>query len=329
MAAAACAARFAWLKRLAISLVWVAGAARGLAQAAEPPPPTIPPGKKAAASAEFFGDGIVRVFQIELTPAGLDSVARSPRTYVSGRVKEGGKVYTNVAVHLKGMGSFRPVDDKPSFALKFNQFVTHCNYRGMTRLMLNNSVQDGGCISELLATGLFRDAGVPAARVAHARVLLNGRDLGLYTAIEAMNKPFLKHWFVDHDGNLYEGYLRDITSRLEQDNGADSSQSDVRALLAACRVADAAPRFQRLSQRLDVDRFASFAAMEMLTAHWDGYTLKANNYRVYHDPTSDRMVFIPHGMDAAFRRLNVPVTPPMRSTVSRALFETPAGRQGS
>jgi len=65
----------------------------------------------------------------------------------------------------------------------------------------------------------------------------------------------------------------------------------------------------------------------MLIAHWDGYTLKTNNYRLYHDPATDQMVFIPHGMDAVFRRLNVPVTPPMRSTVSRALFQTAEGRR--
>jgi hypothetical protein len=158
-------------------------------------------------------------------------------------------------------------------------------------------------------------------------VSLNGRELGLYTAIEAMNKRFLKRHFQDNTGNLYEGYLRDITHRLDQDNGTNTTQADVRGLLIACRVADPAERFRQLNQRLDVARFVSFAAMEMLIGHWDGYTLKTNNYRLYHDPATDQMTFIPHGMDAVFRRLNVPVTPPMRSTVSRALFETPDGRR--
>ena len=74
---------------------------------------------------------------------------------------------------------------------------------GLTKLMLNNSSQDQTFLSELLATRLFRDAGVPAARVTHSRVTLNGRDLGLYVAIEAMNKRFLKRHFGKATGNLY------------------------------------------------------------------------------------------------------------------------------
>jgi len=142
-----------------------------------------------------------------------------------------------------------------------------------------------------------------------------------------MNKRFLKRYFKKTDGNLYEGYLRDINTRLDQDNGTDTSQTDVRALLQACRTSDPTERFKQLDQVLDVERFASFAAMEMLIAHWDGYTLHTNNYRFYHDPKSDKMVFIAHGLDSVFIRPSVSVQPPTRSIVSKALFETEPGRQ--
>jgi len=46
---------------------------------------------------------------------------RRPRTYVSGIVREGAHVFTNVGIHLKGMGSFRSVDEKPSLVLKFDE----------------------------------------------------------------------------------------------------------------------------------------------------------------------------------------------------------------
>jgi len=173
-----------------------------------------------------------RLFRIDISDAEFISLKRRPRTYVSGIVREGAHVFTNVGIHLKGMGSFRSVDEKPSLVLKFDEFVPEQEYSGLTKLMLNNSVQDQPYLAELLATGLFRDAGVPAARVTHTRVTLNGRDLGLYVAIDAMNKRFLKRHFHNNDGNLYEGYLRDINTRLDQDNGIDTSQGDVRNLLA-------------------------------------------------------------------------------------------------
>jgi len=283
--------------------------------------------KKSKRSEEFFADRTVRLFQIELSDAAIDSLRRGSRQYVSGIVREGDVVFPNVGIHLKGMGSFQPLEQKPSFVLKFDEYRPDQEYCGLTKLMLNNSIQDTSYLSELLATRLFRDAGVPAARVTHARVTLNGRNLGLYVAIEAMNKRFLKRHFKDGKGNLYEGYLQDINTRLDQDNGEQKNQSDVRALLAACKTVDLSERFQRLDHLLDIERFASFAAMEMLIAHWDGYTLHTNNYRFYHDPGSGKIVFIAHGLDSVFRRPNISIQPPMKSIVSRALFQTPEGLQ--
>jgi spore coat protein H len=277
--------------------------------------------------ADFFADPALRSFDLEISDTAHTALKQTPRTYIPGTVREGGHTWTNVGIHLKGMGSFRTVDEKPSFALKFDKYLPDQEYCGLTKLMLNNSVQDQTYLAELVATSLFRDAGVPAARVTHCRVRLNGQDLGIYVAIEAMNKRFLKRFFKNTEGNLYEGYLRDITARLDQDNGTDTSQNDVKKLLVACRIADAGERFKQLDRLLDVERFASFAAMEMLIAHWDGYTLHTNNYRVYHDPTSDKMVFIAHGLDSVFIRPSVSVQAPVRSTVSRALFETTEGRQ--
>src|SRR3954468_10970242 len=130
--------------------------------------------KKADPSDQFFADTAIRVFQIEISQADFSSLSRRPRVYVTGTVREGSRVLTNVGIHLKGMGSFRTIDEKPSFVLKFDQFAPDQEYCGLTKLMLNNSVQDQTYLSELLATGLFRDAGVPAARVTHTKVTLNG-----------------------------------------------------------------------------------------------------------------------------------------------------------
>jgi hypothetical protein len=197
----------------------------------------------------------------------------------------------------------------------------------LKKLMFNNSVQDPSYLSELLATELFRDAGVPASRVTYARLRLNGRDLGLYVVCEAMNKDFLKHNFGSGKGNLYEAYLQDVYGNLEQDNGEDQSRADLRILCEACAIANLADRWKQLNHVLDVDRFVSFIAMEMLTTHWDGYSVLFNNYRIYHDPNTDRMVFITHGLDGAFRRPNFSIQVPLKGTVVTAVMTTPEGRK--
>lgn len=275
---------------------------------------------------KFFTEPTLRTFDFQIGEPELEQLRRASRTYVHATVREGDRLLTNVAVRLKGMGSFRPVDEKPSLAVKFDEFTDH-KYRGLSKLMFNNSAQDRTYLAEMLATQMFRDAGLPAARSTHARVRLNGRDLGLYVVFEAVNKDFLAQHFSDATGNLYETYVADIDGRVEQDHGADRSQADVQALNRACNIADPTARWAELNRLLDVDRFVSFAAMEMLTSHWDGYVIHTNNFRLYHEPSSDKFQFITHGIDWAFRRPNIYVFQPPKALVARAVLGTPEGQR--
>src|SRR5438034_4652182 len=192
--------------------------------------------ERAVPGAELFADRAVRTFKIEISGAEFEALKKENRQYVRGTIKEGTNIFTNVAVHLKGMGSFRPLHEKPSFAVRFDKFVPGQTYCGMSKFLLNNSSQDGSYLAEYMSTSLFRDAGVPAARVTHAFVEFNGRDLGLYVLIEAMNKEFLQQHFKNAKGNLYEAYLADIDSRMDQDGGSDPSQADVKQLLDVARI---------------------------------------------------------------------------------------------
>jgi len=102
----------------------------------------------------------------------------------------------------------------------------------------------------------------------------------------------------------------------------------LRAVVAAAQEPDHARRMQRLERALDLDRFISLMAMEVMTWHWDGYAMKRNNYRVYHDPDTDKIVFFAHGMDQMFWEANGPILPPIRDgLVARAIWETTSGRR--
>jgi hypothetical protein len=58
--------------------------------------------KKPAPAQDIFTDGHIPALRLEINGEGMDSLRRSPRTYVSATVREGTMVYTNVAIHLKG-----------------------------------------------------------------------------------------------------------------------------------------------------------------------------------------------------------------------------------
>lgn len=292
--------------------------------------PQPPPHVGGYAGEAVFGNGLVREIRISVEEAGIADLRRDTREYVRATFREvladGEKVLRNVGVHLKGMGSFRPVDQKPALTVKFNKFVEDQTFYGLTKISLNNCVQDLTYVNESLCTELFRAAGVPAARVAHARVHLNERYLGLYTLVEGLNKPFLRRHFSDGKGNLYEGHTKDVSEWLDQDNGEETSQADLKALAEAAR-APTAQRWSRVGALVDLERFISMLAGEALMAHWDGYWLNRNNYCVYNDPGTKRMTFIPHGLDNMFQLPAMPWRPTMQGLLVRAVMHTPEGQR--
>jgi len=285
---------------------------------------------KKDASIPFFRDGVVPRLKIQISDAELQLLRQQNREYVRCTViEEGGAQYDHVGVHLKGAaGSFRGVDDRPALTLNFDKFKDGQEFHDLDKIHLNNSVQDPGYLNELVSSELFLAAGVPAARTTHARVWLNGRDLGFYVLKEGFDKRFLKRHFPDASGNLYEGgFVQDIDgqSRLKSGNGA-ADRSDVKAVIAACREPDPAMRWSRLEQVVDIDRFLSFVAMEQLTCHWDGYCNNRNNYRFYFEPKSGKAHFFPHGMDQMFANPGASVLNTPGAMVASAVLNHPEGR---
>jgi spore coat protein H len=291
-----------------------------------------PPSLRQDKSDDFFASGVIPNLRIEIAPTNMASLRRDERTYVRATVREGDRVYEEVGIHLKGAaGSHQPIEQKPALTLNFDKFRDGQKFHDIDKLHLNNSVQDRSFMTEALCSEMFLAAGVPTARTTHARVWLNGRDLGLYVLKEGYDRTFLKRHFRNTKGNLYDGgFLQEITARLQRDDGENDvkNYSDLRAVAAAAREKDFSKRMGRLEQVLDVDRFIAFTALEILTEHWDGYALKKNNYRIYHDPESGRCVFIPHGMDQMFWRADRPLIPnELEGMVARGVLETTEGRQ--
>ena len=162
--------------------------------------------ERSHASDHFFAQGLVVRLEITVREPDLSQLESRPRQYVRATVREGDQIFEEVGIHLKGRaGSFRNFRDKPALTLNFDKFRRGQKFHGLDKLHLNNSVQDSSYLSELICSELFLEAGVPTPRVAHARVVLNGRDRGLYVLKEGFDRSFLAHHFEDKTGNLYDG----------------------------------------------------------------------------------------------------------------------------
>jgi hypothetical protein len=78
---------------------------------------------------------------------------------------------------------------------------------------------------------------------------------------------------------------------------------------------------------LDTDRFITLLAMSTLLWNWDGYPMARNNYRIYHDPGSDRLVFIPHGQDQMFWQPQGTIYPRLQGLVANSIMAVPEARK--
>jgi spore coat protein H len=284
------------------------------------------------AAAAFFGQGAVARLEVRLTDEAAESLRRDPRAWTTCTLVENGATsHDEVAVKIKGgYGSTRDLDDRPALTLNMDKHVRGRRFHGLDKFHLNNSVQDDSLLREYLGSAIVRAASIPAPRVSHARVWIDGRDVGLYVLKESFDKDFLRRSFPQPDGNLYDGgLLQDIDSGLERDEGDRGEPgADLAELVTACLTLDEATRWQAIEARLDVEGFLTFAAVEAMTGHWDGYCSMRNNYRVYMDPDAGgRARFLPHGMDQILGDAEARIDEPPAALVAMAVFENPAWRR--
>ncbi len=274
-----------------------------------------------------FTDGFVPTFHIRLAPDARRSLQTHPRRFVTAQLSDELHDWPRIALRLKGAtGSFRPIGDLPSFTADFARLDPEIRFHGITRLHLNNSVEDPSRLHEKVASLVFAQAGLPMPRVAHARVDLDGRDLGLYVLKEGLTEGFLHDRFPGVTGVLLEPAPgSDVDGTLNLQAGHPAVTPAVR-LAEACRVTDPAQRRERLARFLDLPRFLDFMALEVLLGHRDGYTMARNNYRLHWDAGTERATFLPHGLDQLLGNPDLPWLPHAAGLVARAVLEIPEYR---
>ena len=298
--------------------------------------------KSADGSVYLFDDAAVRDFYFDIPQASLDGMnaqAFPPgcvpfqRDYYTADLTFENQVFQGVGIHIKGgCGSSRDFSGKPSFKVNIDwndPALVGCPEKrrllGQKHLTLNNSVQDWTAAHERLSYSLFRSLGVPAPRLAHARVFVNGELFGLYQHVESIDRRFLARWFGSNKGMLYEGtYWCDLISSNVPPDGSDdycltrefspgecdgaadpeADAEDYGKLIELVSALDAIPPTQfyaGIQAVFDLDKLLTTWAIETMIGHWDGYSYYiVNNYRVYRDPSTNLWTLIDTGVDQTF-----------------------------
>lgn len=219
-----------------------------------------------------------------------------------------GDTLPDVVIRKKGfLGSLSP--SRPSLKLDFDDLVEDRTYQQMSRMTLNNNRQDVSNARQCMAYDKFREVGIAAPLCNLAQVTVNGEDLGVFTNVEPIKKPFLKRVFDDKSGNLYEAQLSDFGQYLgdtfeKKTNEKENDRSDLQAVADALALPDD-ELVNALPQVVAVDEFIRFWAMETLLGFWDSATGNANNFYIYRLPEDGLFHFIPWGADTAFTGIHL------------------------
>jgi hypothetical protein len=228
----------------------------------------------AGTAPNFFSERPAKV-EIQVSDEAWQWLRANPRKTVRVEVAAFGKKWPDARMHLKGSGTFQTIDEKPSLTIDFNG----------TKIHFNNSADDPGSLNEFVGTYLFNAAGMPAPRVGHAVLSLNGRWLGLYVVKEAFDSP-----------------------------SAELPQTKI-------------ARWEDLQGLVDVNSFCAFMALEVMICHWDGYSLRGNNFHVTRDTRGGRFIFQAAGMDQLFGKADYNWKPDMTGKLARAVMSFPEGRE--
>ena len=219
--------------------------------------------------------------------------------YFPAHLKIDGVEVGKVAIRKKGFVGSLDVD-RPSLKIQIDRFDKKKMFAGVDTLTLNNNRQDPTRVHQLLGYQLFRNAGIPASHCNLAHVTVNGKSLGIYSNVESLDKHLFRRAFESAKGTLYEGTIADFVEpslvRFERKFGSKKADKILKKISLALKL-DNKKTLKELGRYLDLESFYSFWAMEVLLGHWDGYVSNKNNYFIYFDSKSERLSFLPWGLD--------------------------------
>jgi putative membrane-bound dehydrogenase-like protein len=188
---------------------------------------------------------------------------------------------------------------------------------GLSSVQLHAMPLDPSRAREALAFAVFRSAGVPASRTAFAEVTLNvpgkydKEYLGLYTAVESVDKQFLAAHFgadsgllmtpfgmrgIDFLGDDWDAYKGKYFPQREPT--MDEAKRVIEFAKFVNQASDADFK-KKIDSFLDVDAFLRFQAANALTSNTQSFFALGHNYHLYLHPKTNKFHFIPDGLEFA------------------------------
>jgi spore coat protein CotH len=286
---------------------------------AKPGPRVSPDQVKAYPDSNLYEPTVLRTFFLEFENADWEAELadfRQTDVDVPATLTVDGKKYPNVGVHFRGMSSYMmiPAGYKRSFNITMDLADKKQRLYGHKSLNLLNSNGDPSFLHGVLASHIIRQF-IPAPRVNHVKVVVNGESWGLYANAQQFNKDFTKEWFDSEKGARWKvpgsprggGGLTYLGEDVEQykrryEIKSKDDEKSWRRLIELCRVLNQTPVEEldkALKPLLDIDKALWFLALDVSLVNEDGYWIRDSDYGLYLDEKG-KFHLVPHDMNETF-----------------------------
>lgn len=270
------------------------------------------------ASAALFSEDTVPALSIDFAPGEFEKLsaqwkdeswvdaadadirweAIKSSSYVHCGVSFMGETFPDAACRLRGSPQYWHEEKKPQLKVKFNRWDPDGRFLGMRSFNLEYLYTQDAPVRDRVAMWVMRKAGLPAPRVGHVRVTMDGKDRGLYMVIEPVDREFLEAWFAEPDGNLYEG------GWLKETNEDDPNICDMQAandLVTLEELGQDHSEFRgALARIMDVGQVIRVMAAETVFPTVDNLANGSTNFYFYHHP-GQGFVAIPWDLDGVLK----------------------------
>ena len=225
---------------------------------------------------------------------------------------------SGVEVGFRLRGNTSRYSGKKSFKISFNSFTPGARSQGVKDLNLNGEHNDPSIMRARIAWELAQDLGIPAPRVNHVRLFINGQPFGLYANVEHLNDDYVEHRFARDAGNLYKClYPADLANlgtnpasykltsggrrvyELETNEDADDYRG-LAQFVTALHATTGTQSLCALDSIFNVNDYLKWLAWELTVGHWDNHSFNKNNFYLYEDPASGLMHFSSYDPDNSF-----------------------------
>lgn len=245
-------------------------------------------------------------------------------SWFSASVRHDGREWQHVGIRYRGNGTLSDIQDEGSiklpFKLSFDKFedeypdTKNQRFYGFKRLNFSTTAKDDSLIREVLASEMFRAAGVPNAQAAFASLSLDTGEgevfHGVFSLLEDADDDALQDSQLGGaDGALFkaEGSGAELSEFISTSFTNKTSEEDgiapIKTLVELLNneALDEAEFSAQLEEQIDVSSFLLFLAANTAMGNHETYGCEAENYFLYASPSqSDRLLFFPVDLDRAW-----------------------------